>query len=182
MQEKLGFCVVEKARDDIAVDEALFAPVQAAAENAARLEGIEAYEAYIVLADDDFLHELNRQYRDVDRSTDVLSFPENELDEPLRKALDEGDCRKWMWRGKRIAPGGYLYSPWSRPPGRARNMETRWRRNYASWLCMECCTSWDMTICRRKKPSCGANKEARWAENEIYQQREPCLCGDRACL
>ena len=45
MQEKLGFCVVEKARDDIAVDEALFAPVQAAAENAARLEGIEAYEA-----------------------------------------------------------------------------------------------------------------------------------------
>ena len=92
MQEKLGFCVVEKARDDIAVDEALFAPVQAAAENAARLEGIEAYEAYIVLADDDFLHELNRQYRDVDRSTDVLSFPENELDEPLRKALDEGYC------------------------------------------------------------------------------------------
>ena len=92
MQEKLGFCVVEKARDDIAVDEALFAPVQAAAENAARLEGIEAYEAYIVLADDDFLHELNRQNRDVDRSTDVLSFPENELDEPLKKALDEGYC------------------------------------------------------------------------------------------
>lgn len=110
MQEELGFCVVEKARDDIAVDEALFAPVQAAAENAARLEGIEAYEAYIVLADDDFLHELNRQYRDVDRSTDVLSFPENELDEPLRKALDEGYCPEMDVEGKRIALGDIYIS------------------------------------------------------------------------
>jgi probable rRNA maturation factor len=39
-------------------------------------------EVSIVLADDDYIHVLNRQYRDKDCSTDVLSFALNEGDEP----------------------------------------------------------------------------------------------------
>lgn len=34
----------------------------------------------IVVCDDDFIQALNKQYRDVDRPTDVLSFPSDEVD------------------------------------------------------------------------------------------------------
>lgn len=39
-------------------------------------------EVSIVLADDKYIHVLNRQYRDKDCPTDVLSFALNEGDEP----------------------------------------------------------------------------------------------------
>jgi probable rRNA maturation factor len=34
----------------------------------------------IVVCDDDFIQNLNKEYRDVDRPTDVLSFPSDEID------------------------------------------------------------------------------------------------------
>ena len=40
----------------------------------------EAYEISIVLADDDFVRDLNRQYRNIDRPTNVLSFPADDGD------------------------------------------------------------------------------------------------------
>ena len=39
-------------------------------------------EVSITLTDDTRIHELNRQYRGIDRPTDVLSFAFNESDEP----------------------------------------------------------------------------------------------------
>lgn len=39
-------------------------------------------EVSLVLADDPYIHELNRTYRGKDRPTDVLSFALNEGDEP----------------------------------------------------------------------------------------------------
>jgi probable rRNA maturation factor len=37
-------------------------------------------EATLVLSDDPQLHELNRQFRNIDSPTDVLSFPDGEID------------------------------------------------------------------------------------------------------
>jgi probable rRNA maturation factor len=51
-------------------------------------EGIGNCEASIVLGSDDFIHELNRDYRNNDSVTDVLSFPLNDLDKPLREKMD----------------------------------------------------------------------------------------------
>lgn len=39
-------------------------------------------EVSITITDDEAIHELNREYRDVDRSTDVLSFPMVDYETP----------------------------------------------------------------------------------------------------
>lgn len=50
--------------------------MQNAADCALRMEGVERPCAVTVrLCDDDAIHEINREYRGVDRATDVLSFP-----------------------------------------------------------------------------------------------------------
>ncbi len=41
-------------------------------------EGVDGAELSIVLADDRLTRDLNREYRKLDRSTDVLSFPDGE--------------------------------------------------------------------------------------------------------
>lgn len=43
-------------------------------------DGGDAYEISIVLADDAFVRDLNRQYRNIDRPTNVLSFPADDDD------------------------------------------------------------------------------------------------------
>jgi probable rRNA maturation factor len=49
----------------------------------AEVYGIEPHtEVSVVLADDGYIHQLNRQYRGKDCSTDVLSFALNEGEEP----------------------------------------------------------------------------------------------------
>lgn len=50
------------------------APLRAAVLAALALEGRRAGEVAVVLADDAKLRELNRQWRNLDRATDVLSF------------------------------------------------------------------------------------------------------------
>jgi probable rRNA maturation factor len=57
--------------------------VTAVLKKAAAAYQIESYiEVSVVLADDDYIHELNRQYRGKDCPTDVLSFALNEGEEP----------------------------------------------------------------------------------------------------
>lgn len=47
---------------------------------ALRAEGVgEECEISVLLTDNEGIHALNREYRNVDRPTDVLSFPANEL-------------------------------------------------------------------------------------------------------
>lgn len=56
--------------------------VRMAAETTAKLYGVENGEVSITLTDNDYIHQLNRQYRGIDRPTDVLSFALNESEEP----------------------------------------------------------------------------------------------------
>lgn len=61
---------------DTAVDPSLTSLMQTAADCALLTEGVQRPCAVSVrLCDDDAIHEINREYRHVDRATDVLSFP-----------------------------------------------------------------------------------------------------------
>lgn len=109
-KKKLGFCVVEKSDENIPVEESSFTAIEEAANRAAELEGFESYESYIILSDDRYLQALNREYRSVDKPTDVLSFPENELDKPLAKAIQEGFVPETDVSGVRISLGDIYIS------------------------------------------------------------------------
>ncbi|MDF2635173.1 MAG: metalloprotease ybeY [Pelosinus sp.] len=62
--------------------------VKSVLNKAAEVYGIETHtEVSVVLADDEYIHQLNRQYRGKDCPTDVLSFALNEGEEP--EILDE---------------------------------------------------------------------------------------------
>ncbi len=64
--------------------------VRKAIDAALSAEGIEDPCAVeILLTDDETIHEINREHRNVDRPTDVLSFPMNEL---LPGAFDPDVC------------------------------------------------------------------------------------------
>ena len=56
--------------------------VTAAAEKVGELYGVDNGEVSITLTNNDYIHELNREYRGIDRPTDVLSFALNESEEP----------------------------------------------------------------------------------------------------
>ena len=51
-------------------------PMERIARRAAELEGLQNFEVQIILADNDFIHQLNRDYRQVDAPTDVISLQE----------------------------------------------------------------------------------------------------------
>ena len=72
---------LENDQDKIEIDKALEDRLIAGLNAVARLHGLtEQTEVDITIVDDEEIHRLNREYRNVDRPTDVLSF-----------ALDEGD-------------------------------------------------------------------------------------------
>lgn len=73
--------LVSNLQEKVPVDEQLHELVVRVAEEVLAVEGIEpAAEVSLVFVDDDYIQQLNRQYRGVDRPTDVLSF-----------ALEEGE-------------------------------------------------------------------------------------------
>lgn len=62
----------------------LIALLESILQKAGEAEGIEKGEVDLTFVDNDRIHELNREYRGIDRPTDVLSFAMNETgeDEP----------------------------------------------------------------------------------------------------
>ena len=56
--------------------------VRAAAEKVGELYGVENGEASVTLTNNEYIHTLDKQYRGIDRPTDVLSFALNESEEP----------------------------------------------------------------------------------------------------
>ena len=63
--------------------------IKKAAAMALRAEGVEKAIISVMLTDDEGIRSVNREFRGVDRATDVLSFPLNEL---TPGAFDPADC------------------------------------------------------------------------------------------
>lgn len=80
---------LENDQDKIVIDDALKSRLVAGLNAAARLHGLtEQTEVDITIVDDEEIHRLNREYRDVDRPTDVLSFALDEGGEDEPELLD----------------------------------------------------------------------------------------------
>lgn len=74
--------IISNYPEDLEVSQEYVANVTAAAQKVGELYGVENGEVSITLTNNDYIHELNRQYRGIDRPTDVLSFALNESEEP----------------------------------------------------------------------------------------------------
>ena len=78
--------------------------VRRAAKAVIKEEGLKESAALsVLLTDDEGIRAVNRSFRDVDKPTDVLSFPANALQKPLCQAMAEG------FAPERERPGGRLY-------------------------------------------------------------------------
>lgn len=85
---------LENDQDKIVIDDALKSRLVAGLNAAARLHGLtEQTEVDITIVDDEEIHRLNREYRDVDRPTDVLSFALDEGGEDEPELLDAPEER-----------------------------------------------------------------------------------------
>ena len=62
--------------------------VHASLDEAASAEGLPPAEVSVTIVDDEGIRRLNRDFRQVDRPTDVLSFPQWEPGEPMEGAGD----------------------------------------------------------------------------------------------
>ncbi len=68
--------------EDLPFPEGMEEIIRLAVEKVGQLYGAENAEVSITLTDNKYIHQLNREYRKIDRPTDVLSFALNESEEP----------------------------------------------------------------------------------------------------
>ncbi|MGE7826190.1 rRNA maturation RNase YbeY [Paenibacillus sp. NPDC093718] len=66
-------------QEDFQISEDLIALLEAILQKAGEAEGVTDGEVDLTFVDDEQIHELNREYRGIDRPTDVLSFAMNEI-------------------------------------------------------------------------------------------------------
>ena len=74
--------IISNYPEELSVPQEYTENVRAAAELVGELYGAANGEVSVTLTDNAYIHALNRDYRGVDRPTDVLSFALNESDEP----------------------------------------------------------------------------------------------------
>ncbi|MCI1773720.1 MAG: rRNA maturation RNase YbeY [Paenibacillus lautus] len=66
-------------QEEFQISEELIALLEAILQKAGEAEGVTDGEVDLTFVDDEGIHELNREYRGIDRPTDVLSFAMNEI-------------------------------------------------------------------------------------------------------
>lgn len=74
--------IISNYPEDLEVPQEYVDNVTTAAEMVGRLYGVENGEVSVTLTNNAYIHRLNKQYRGIDRPTDVLSFALNESEEP----------------------------------------------------------------------------------------------------
>lgn len=65
-------------QEEMEITDALISTLETLLERAGEAEGVEEGEVALTFVTDEQIHELNQQYRGIDRPTDVLSFAMNE--------------------------------------------------------------------------------------------------------
>ncbi|KAA9007647.1 rRNA maturation RNase YbeY [Paenibacillus spiritus] len=68
-------------QNEMEIGEELIALLEQILQKAAEMEGVDSGELDLTFVDNERIHELNREYRGIDRPTDVLSFAMNESGE-----------------------------------------------------------------------------------------------------
>lgn len=74
--------IISNYPEELSFPQEIIDNVTKAAEMVGELYGVENGEVSVTLTDNTYIHTLNRQYRGIDRPTDVLSFALNESEEP----------------------------------------------------------------------------------------------------
>ena len=74
--------IISNYPEELTFPEEYVENVKAAAEMVGKLYGVENGEVSVTLTNNEYIHTLNKQYRGIDRPTDVLSFALNESEEP----------------------------------------------------------------------------------------------------
>ena len=87
---------IQNQQDDVEITRELRGYIKKGIRAALKAEGYTRGDVSVLLCDEDTIHTLNRQFRDVDAPTDVLSFP-NET-EGRRPHI--GDMAVYMVRAK----------------------------------------------------------------------------------
>jgi len=81
-------------QEELEISESLISLLETILQKAGELEGLEEGDIDLTFVDNERIHELNRDFRGIDRPTDVLSFAMNETgeDEPeIIYELEEGE-------------------------------------------------------------------------------------------
>ena len=74
--------ILSSMPENLEIDVDIVDTVRKAAYKVGELYGLDNAEVSITFTDNKHIHEINREYRKVDRPTDVISFALNEGDEP----------------------------------------------------------------------------------------------------
>ena len=79
-------------QEDYVISDDLISLLERILQQAGKVEGVTDGEVDLTFVDDDQIHELNKEYRGIDRPTDVLSFAMNEgTEEELQIIYDLDD-------------------------------------------------------------------------------------------
>lgn len=82
---------IENEQNKVEISEKITGIIEAAIVLCMQKEHLEqAYEVSVIIVDDDGIREINREHRNIDKSTDVLSFPMVEFKDG-ELISDEGD-------------------------------------------------------------------------------------------
>lgn len=81
-------------QEELEISESLIGLLETILQKAAELEGVDEGEVDLTFVDNERIHELNREFRGIDRPTDVLSFAMNDtVDDELEiiYEVEEGE-------------------------------------------------------------------------------------------
>ncbi len=83
--------IIENEQDKVEISDSIIKLIEKTIEISMRTEMLEqAYEVSVLIVDDEEIRAINKEHRDIDKSTDVLSFPMAEFKNG-ELISDEGD-------------------------------------------------------------------------------------------